>query len=383
MALKTKIRKLYVAEEVTFSTDPSSSGASYLYVKADSDLLSMAADMVESGVQNDRLVGAAPVPARAKLGITFRVPLRASGTPSAPPSTPAIAPEADLILKNAIGTVTRGQSTTAATGGTTTSIAVTASAGFVVGGLVYVVNGALPTDKLRFVSAIPDGTHITVDTPLSAPVTTGNIIAANYYTPADSGMKSLAIVAVVDSALYTLLGCRPTGLKINGLGVIERPMVEVTYEADTYTTSAKGSLPAADDRFPSVVSQVMKGAPCFVGGALTQVAGFDFDFGLKSEWLESTEAANGRQGWEMTDRAPKGSFQALWANTYLTDLLAGSAKGVGIAVGPQTSGWGIWAPSCNYIQHANEDRNGLLMSKVEFGVYDPPTTQAELVLSVF
>jgi len=378
MAEKTKIRSLYVAEEATFATDPDATGATYKYLLAEVDIPKLGVDLIEATVQNDKLVKTRPDVGPQKVAFGLKIPLKASGTPSAPPSTPAIAPEADLLLKHILGTVTRGQSSAVTAGGVGATVNVTSSAGFVVGGLVR----ASQDGKLYIVATIPNGTSVTLSPAPGSNITSGNLIAANYYTPADTGHKTLAFHTKVGTVAVTLLGCRCTSAKVSGLGANQRPVLDLSFEGDSFAVGAKASLPAADSSFSAVRSPIVKGAPCWLAGVATPVRDVELDFGVTSAFLDSTEATNGRGSFEVTDRAPKGAFTAYYASGFLTDLLAGTAKTIGFGCGDASTGFGFFVPVGQWLSADLADAEGALAQKVEFAAFDNGSA-AELVVSVF
>lgn len=383
MALKTQIRKLYVAEETTYGVDPSASGSLYAYLHGEAGLPKFGNEVHKFPAQNDRLAPSAPVIGAQKASFDLKIPLRASGTPSAPPSTPAIAPEVDLLLKHLLGTVTRGQST--AVGGanaSTTNILVTSSTGFVVGMITY----CSALGSFHYVTAVPDGTHVTIAPAAASAPTTGNLVAPNLYTPADTGHKSLAFTTFVDTLELTMLGCHATSGKLSGLGANSIPLLEMAFEADSFSLTAKGSLPAANDLFSAVRPPILKGAPFWIDSTKTVIAGLEFDFGVKGVTLASTEGAQGRSSFEVGDREAKGSIQPYYAAGFLTDFQAGTDRVLAIGWGdgspPTVNGGGIWVPKARFLEPDLEARNDILGQKVRFGAYDNGTG-AEFALSLF
>lgn len=379
MAEKTKLSSTWVAEETVFATDPDATGAAYKYLHCVAGLPKVGNEVIANNLQNDRLVMSKPDIGVQSASFDLEIPLRASGTPSAPPSTPAIASEADLLLKHIMGTVTRGQSSAVSVGGTGATVNVTASAGFIVGGLVF----ATQDSKHYVVKTIPGGTSVTLEPTPASPITSGNLIAGSYYTPADTGHKSLAFVRKVGTVLYTFLGCKLSSPKIEGLGG-PKAVLKCTVEADSYTTSAKASLTAADDLFPAVRAPIVKGAYVWVDGTATLVGGFDIDFGTKVEWLDGvgTGAANNRTGVELVERAIKGSLEPYYAASLLTDMVAATDKRIGFGVGTQSTGFGFYVPVAHWLGHELGDKDGLLSAKMPFQASDNGAL-SEFVLTVF
>lgn len=379
MAEKTKLSSTWIAEETTFATDPDTSGAAYKYLHCVAGLPKVGNEVIANNLQNDRLVASRPDIGVQSASFELEIPLRASGTPSAPPSTPAIASETDLLMKHILGTVTRGQSSAVSAGGTGATVNVTASAGFIVGGLVF----ATVDSKFYVVKTIPNGTSVTLEpTPASA-IVSGNLIAGSYYTPADTGHKSLAFVRKIGTVLYTFLGCKLVGPKIESAPG-QRPVLKCTVEADSFTTTAKASLPAADDLFPAVRTPIVKGASAWIDGTATLVGGIDLDFGTKVDWLAGigTASPTNRTGIEVTAREVKGSISPYYASALLTDFQAATDKRIGFAVGTQSTGFGFYIPVANWLGHELADKDGLLGTSMPWQASDNGAL-SEIVVTVF
>jgi len=278
-----------------------------------------------------------------------------------------------------MGTVTRGQSSTVTAGGTGATVNLTSSAGFIIGATVF----ATADSKLYVVKTIPNGTSVTLEPTPASPITSGNLIAGSYYTPADTGHKSLAFVRQIGAVLYTFLGCKLTNPKIEGLGG-PRAVLKCTVEADSWSTSAKASLPAANDLFPAVKAPIIKGAWFWLDGTATLVSGIDVDFGTNVTWQMGvgTGAANNRTGVELVDRAIKGSVEPYYAASLLTDMAAATDKRMGFAVGTQSTGFGFYVPVGHWLGHDLGDKDGLLSAKMAWQASDNGSS-SEFVLTVF
>lgn len=376
---KVKIRSLYVCQESSFGVDPSASGSLFTYLHAvDASMPKVSQTIIPGNYQNESMTQSLDEVAEQKSSLTFKLPLRASGTPGT--SGAAIAGEADLILQSLFGTVTRG-SGTAVSGGnaSTTNIVVTSSAGFTKYMMVY----CTATSEMRYVSAIPDGTHVTLNAALASAPTTGNLVASCLFTPALTGHKSLAFNVKVGTTEYTLLGGKIDSAKLTGMIATGRPLLELGFSFDSYSATTKASLPAPDDLFPSVRPAILKGCPFFKDAAQTQVAGLDLDFGYKFAFTPATDGVQGRQGMEKVDGAPKGTIEPYFASAFLSDLQNPNARAFAMCVGNQNNGWGFVAPICQLLDHELQAKNEQLAHKLPFAVKDNGNGAAELALSVF
>jgi hypothetical protein len=371
---KVKIRSLYVAQESTFGTDPSVSGALYKYLHAEAEMPKFGYELVANTLQNDRLVASPPDIGVQKASLALKVPLRGSGTPAGN-ATSAIAAELDEILTAIFGTVTRGQGSTVTAAWCGRDGQRHRSAGFLVGGVVW----ASQTETVRR-AVEAERTSVTVAPTPGTPITTGRCTRELLHACGQRA-RFPAFHAKVGGVAVTLLGGRVTAAKISGMKGGEKPMLEVGFEFDSWNTTAKGSLPAADDRFPTVRAPIVKGGLAVVDTSTLLVAGVDVDLGVKTAYVESTEAAQGRSGFEVVDREIKGSFEPYYASQLMTDLAAGTDKGVGFATPSQTNGFGFYLPKARWLDHELDDRSGVLGVKLPFGAFDNGSS-AEFVFTV-
>lgn len=387
MGKKTGLRRLYVCEEATFNTDPSASGALYTYVHAaDLSLLTAGLDVIPNSLISQKFSTGMPDIGLQKGGFTFKVPIRASGTVPSAGATPT-APEVDTLLKNALGTVSRtATAATVAVGNaspTNIQIQTQTSAGWAVGMAVMHSGTA---NVVRYVTAVPDSTHITVNATFGSTPTTGTLIPPNYYTPATSGHKSLAFVVGIDDVLWLFLGCKVTA-KIGSAEVGNRAYLEFTVEASSYQVGVtKASLPAAVDLFPNVRSPILKGAVAYLGATSELVRSFAFDPGVKSEFYADATVASGRSGFEVTDMQPKGEIESWYAASHLTTMAAGSTVAVffGVNNTGQSYGWGCWTGTGLVTDVAQSEASGQLGEKLTFDVIDSnSTTVADFGISIF
>lgn len=378
MAEKTRVRALYIAEEAQFGVDPDPDGSDYVYVQADADLPQITHEIIESTLQNPKLAHEPPDIGPMKASMAVKVPLK--GTGQAGIAAPALAPETDLFLKQILGGVMRGQGSAVGGGNASaTNVLVTSSAGFRVGCMVF----CTALSEWRRCSAIPDGTHVTVAPAFTAPPAAGNLLTGSIYYPVDNGHKTLAMIARVGNLYVRFLGGKGQG-KLAGIGPRGRPTLEIAYEFDSFAIIAKpAALPDPVNRFPNVLSPIVKGAPFFYGDVEKLVTDLEFDFGIKAEFLESTYGTGNtvRHGMEVVDREPTGSFTPYYAGNYLDDLGGGQRRAIAFAAGGALNGFGFSAPRGQVKDHQLTDQKGVLASKVPFGVYDNDV-EDEFVLTV-
>jgi hypothetical protein len=364
-AKKWKIAKLYGMQETTFRTDPDATGAAYKFLKSMTDATwQPSADVVERPAMTGDLTRQPHVMGAKSGKLAFKLEMKGSGT-AAGSAVAAIASESSPFLEACLGTVTRGTGVLTGVGSTTTSIVVTSSSNFSVGMLVS-ING-----EARFVTAIPDGTHLTVDHALSgAPLTGVTVYASSRFTRANTGHKSMAFVAIRDGIEYTLLGCKGT-VKLEGTTAKGTAVLHFELDVATWTATAKGSLPStALAGVTAVKAPIVKGSPFALSGTTRLISGLDFDPGQSFVWQETTEDADAKSGFELVDAQPKGSFKSYYNSDQLSDFVAGNAKSIALTVGDQPTGWGIYVPALQYMSTALEDANGLVMESLPFSVND-------------
>jgi hypothetical protein len=379
-----KLSALFQMPEVTFATDPDSDGSDYKHIKAHPDMTFTPMQTVidRPGLTND-LARQKHVMGAKGGTLNFKLEVKGSGTPAAT-GTPAIAPEADALLTAIMGTVTRGTGTTIASTSTTTVLECTSAAGLSVGMMITVNCGATYGYVSRFVSAIATNS-VTVHRAFPAiPANGAAVHASNKYTRANTGHGSMAFVAIRGTIIYTLLGCKlaENGAKLSGFGPNGTAMLDLTFDVTDWNTTAKASLPAtALTGITATVAPVIKGACFDIDGTEAFIYGFDFDFGLKFAFHDSTCAQGPGQpdsinaGLQLVESAPKGSVKAYYRAATMTDFSAGTERQLGVvspggSIGNQ---WGLYVPKVQLAQPAQEDHNGMVGEGFGFMVNDNGT----------
>lgn len=384
-AKKWKLSRLYGKTETTFGTDPSSNGALYTYLKTVGDMtFEPAVDVVERPGRLDDLTRLPHVMGQKGGTLSFKLELKGSGT--AADAIASVAAEADPILESAFGTVTRGTGSAITTGATTTSLPVTSAAGMSKYMMVMVDCGATHGFVPRFITNIVTNT-LTVDRALPAiPANSAKVIASTRYTRANSGHKSLALVAERDAVLYTFLGCKVDSLKLGGISARGTALLDVQCSVSDWNTTAKGSLPVAMAASVNTTkAPVVKGTCFAVAGTEELMYSADLDMGLSFAFQDATCALGTSQpdsanaGMELVDASPKGTIKSYYKAQHMTDFIAGTENSLAVATwaGSTAAGtgnaWGFYIPKAQWGQVSQEEHDGMVGESLPFMVNDNGT----------
>lgn len=381
-AKKWKLSRLYGKTETTFGTDPDTDGSDYTFLKTVGDVtFEPLIDAVERPGQVNDLTRQPHVMGQKGGTLSFKLELKGSGT--AADGIASVAAEADPILESAFGTVTRGTGSTITTGASTTSLPLASAAGMSKYMMVIVDCGATHGFVPRFITAIVTNT-LTLDRALPAtPANGAKVIASTRYTRANSGHKSLALVAERDAVLYTFLGCKVDSLKLSGISARGTALLDVQCSASDWTTTAKASLPTPMAATANTTkAPVVKGACFAVAGTEELMYSAELDMGLTFSFQDATCALGTGQpdsanaGMELVDAAPKGVVKSYYKAQHMTDLVAGTENSLAVATWAGTSAagsanaWGFYVPKAQWGQVTPEDHDGMYGESLPFMVND-------------
>jgi hypothetical protein len=364
---KWKLSKFFVAQEATFNLDPDATGAAYKFVKdTGGATFQPSVDIVERPGYTGSLTRQPHVIGPKGGKLQLKLELKASGTPAG--GAPAIASESSPLLEASLGTVVRGTGSTIAAGTTTSALTVTSAAGFSKYMLIS-VNG-----ETRFITAIA-GSVLTLDRALvnGVPANGTTVYASSLFKRANTGHKSVSIVAYRDGVEYTFTGCYVKS-KIAGISPKGTAIVEFDIEVGSWTATTKNAsaLPAALPlpAISAVKAPVVKGATLALSAAARTISALAFDPGQTFAFIETTSDVDNKGGMELTDSKPMGSFKPYYNSDQIPDLLAGTSKTLAFSAGDQTNGWGLYVPGMQYTDDKFENAGGLIAESINFAVND-------------
>lgn len=305
------MRTLYVAEETTFSVDPSPTGSSYTALPARDITFTPTQTAIDRPAQGNVLVPISGVRGAKSGTLSFKLALHGTGQ-GAGEDEEAKAPEFGPCLESATGTQRLGKGT-ATTGTWTANGGAVADASGIVEGDLVMIGG-----EVRQVTT-KTANSITLNRPLSAvPAASTVVYAAANYAAADTGHKSLTFVANIGDQQWTLTGCKGTWA-IEGVNPDGVPLLNFTFQVDNYTRTTKAALPPLyAGNLPK--GPVVLGAELAWGTTSTPASEFAFNAVVTVEPVPSIASPTGRSSYEVTARAPAGSYKTVYSNALETDF---------------------------------------------------------------
>lgn len=388
VAAKMKLSELFHALDTSFGVEVDADGSDYLHLGCMGDMsFQPMVDVITREAQVNDLTRQPHVMGPKKGTLTFKLYLKASGLAAA--VTAAAASESDKILQSLLGTVVRGTTDVVQAGTTATVVNVVSGAHFSKGMAVRVTK-ADGTYVTRIVASISSNA-LTLDRSAGTIPVTGSVIyASSRYTRANTGHTSLSFVGYRDGIEYTFRGCNVSA-KLTGVTARGSAILDVTANAADWSVTTKygSSLPSAVlTGITAVRAPSIKGAPIAIGGVEEAVYSFDFDFGCKFEFKETT-AGGGYEGgdgvvagMELVDSTPGGAFKVYFAASHLTDFLAGTQRSLVVSSGDHLTGWALYIPNAQYTDTKLEDTRGMVGENIPFMVNDNGA-DPEFYLSIF
>jgi hypothetical protein len=314
------LKQLWVAQEATFSTDPSADGSGYTALHAQDIAFAPSQLHIDRPLQNHKLTKLPGVIGAKGGTLTFKMEVRGTGT-AAGNSTVANGGELHLLLSSSCGSVTAGIGTTCSAGWTSTVGAVASAAGIQIGDNIM-INGEIRRVQNKATNTLTLDLALTTTPALSDVVYVG----ANY-KPADESHTSLSFVLKQGGNVWVVMGCKGN-VTLEGVSAAGRPLLSFNMQVDEWvetSTSVKSALPTLNPylypKGPTVLGCTLQ-----YGTATLAVSEFAFDVGNAIEATPATEGSQGRSNFVVTDRNTVGSLKPLWAISKVADFVSGSAK---------------------------------------------------------
>lgn len=320
----SKRKSVYIASEAEFSVDPDADGSSYRFVHAsDAAPAPSYGEAIQRTIQDNTLNDPGILPGAQGGTVAFKTEVRGPGEDAAAgDGDTAVHGEMGLSIAKILGGVSLGAGTTFAAGWTTASGDVASAAGFAVGSVIYRVRASGRVEARPITVKVSN--TITVEPAWSeAPAEDDGCYAMANYAVADSGHGTESIVVKGDGQEHLFTGCMGD-LTIEALTARGHPRFAFSYVVDDVDhESAKASLPAADDDYPA--GPIVKRAPCWIDGTLTDITEFTFALGNDRQPKLSTAGEQGRAGWVVVGQGRSATFKAYYA-TGLIDLYLNATK---------------------------------------------------------
>ena len=318
-APRERKRQIHFMAESTYATDPDSDGSSYLYCPAEGITYEEQTEILETAYSTGR-----NFPTEGEVGaqghtVTFSAPLigLASAVGNGVNASTVTDDWLDVLLTSIFGaqSTTEGESVT---GSTTSSLTTADSAWAAVQNLVPVHIASVPAAAERTqwsqIQTSAGGSTTLAPTLQASPGNGAVAYGCKQYRVDDDGGSSLALVLTDDALVYTFLGGRVTSFRIT-MEHKQRAMAQVTIQFDRRSLdTGKTQLPAAARMTTTPVKAFR--SPVFFGNDRYATRMVEIDFGLTSAEVQSTEATNGRGGYELISIAPTVTIEPLRSNTY-------------------------------------------------------------------
>ena len=234
----------------------------------------------------------------------------------------------------------------------------------------HVTGSATPWTIDRNWDDVPGGSEVLYGTRQWSPNDTG-------------GGDSLACYVQIDGTAYTLLGGRPTALKITmAAGQIARLAVSIQF--DSKTRGAKGTE-------PTIASSTIAGLPIkgmlsgFIWNDLTATGGSDFtarqvelDFGLAADVRSSIAGAQGRANIEVISANPTITVDPIHADLWEDEFRADPPTprevmisfGAGTLAGGRVNTCAFYAAAAEITAAGDADDNGRIRKQITARVVD-------------
>lgn len=269
--------------------------------------------------------------------------------------------------------------TSGATAGSSVNLAVASSTGFAVGDLLNIGTATtlVGEEGNVSVSAVPDGTHITVTTLVANKLNGDTVERVSAAIP-----LSLEIQDAEKS--YRMRGARGNAKIMCKVG--EPAMIDFTFSGgvETVTDSFTAFAPTFGSKTPpAFFSAGLNLGGAYSGATFTSI---EFDTANVLGPRESGNSSTGILSTLITNREPKGKFdpesvtEATYA--YWTKLLASTGASLSVAVGSTSKNRvTITSPAIVLDQIADEERTGISTYGVGFTCTTTGTGEDELVIT--
>lgn len=323
---RTRRRRVYLAAEGTYETDPSASGSGYLWVPATSvgELVDKHG-LEETNYNTGRNWGTRFEPLVDGAELELEVPMIGLATAANDGVAPPANDWLDLFLTHIFGTQASLTGDGAGSGSTTTNLVTDGQVAYATQDLLAVFQGGLAVNRTQWVvvtsAASPNfGVAPTME---QAVTTAGVAFGSKIYRPDSDGGATIACVYVDDDLTYTLLGGRVTSFSIKGdTNRAIRAKLGIRFSTKTLDGS-KSSLPNVGAG-PAVTALKCFGSPVYFNNVNYATAGWELDFGLETAVVPATSGGNGRAGDELITLAP-----VLTIHPLRTDAIVNLKRGSG------------------------------------------------------
>ncbi len=363
-----------IETESTEGTYVAPSGATVYLQVLDGIDITPSRELIDRQLIDDSIGKEAPRMGTKSVTATIPVEFRAHGTAGS-------APDFDLLLKGALGTVRNSATATAKnTSHSSTVIQIEDAdiAKYAVGDCVLVKESG--EYDIRPISAVATGVgtaSITFPFALAggAPANTVAIEAFRTYYPANTGHPSLSVSAYWGNTIrQALLGGKVNSMSLENFTAGQVASLNFGLEGINFTQidGAAPHTPSYDAGLPPIILQ----ACVYRNGTTMELPSFSLQLTNELGFMTSTCSANGRTSGRVVSREITGTINPYTDDTAVTrfdDWVAGTtfslfayAYNPTATAGQFEDAVAIWMPNCIATEFKIADQDGVLVDEIGF-----------------
>lgn len=364
---------LAIETEVTEGTYVAPSGTGVYCQTLEGLDFTPAREVIDRALLDDSIGKETPRMGMKSASGSIPVEFRANGTAGA-------APDFDLLLKGALGTVRNGTATTAKNTSHSTTVINIEDADiskYAVGDCVLVKQSA--TYEIRPITAVDStggAANITLGFALSgAPANTVGLEAFRTYYPSNTAHPALSISTYWGNTIrQALLGAKVTSMSLENYSAGQVASLNFGVEALNFTQidGAAPHTPAFDAGLPPIILQ----ACVYRNGTAMELPSFSLNLANTLAFMTSTCSSSGRTKGRVTSREITGTINPYMDDTSVArfdDWVAGTTFSLLAYAYNPTSTTGefedavaIWMPNCVATEFKVADQDGVLVEEIGF-----------------
>jgi hypothetical protein len=374
-----KVTLLIASETGGYGVDPSANGSGYVAARVfggTTPMLKRTRPPLETDYATGRNAPTAHDVGPDGAELQFETPLMGFATSKTAGQAAPANDWQDILWDSAFGANTNYAGMAVTSSGNTELTTGTSTA--TTQDLLCVQDAAVNSTRAQWRQATTSASPYTIDHAWDAnPTATAVAYGIKMWRLLDStgGGYSIAAYYVLDGTPYTLLGGRPTALKII-MAAGKQVRCQWTVKFDNCTQTSKASAPVVSAWTGTPIVGDL--ASVEWGGTAYDAKELELDFALQASDQESVQGTNGRANIEVLGSAPVVTLSPLFATSWDTDYHAGTTRSVGIRFGSGvlTSGalntCGFFAQLGQIIQAPElQDDNARVRQSVRIAARDP------------
>lgn len=383
-------RRLYVAAESTFATEPSADGSGYSWIPAVlelGELQSQLQQIRQDYISDAQIPSFAPIAGQDGWQFDFKVPLIGLSADAADEGSPPADDWLDILLTHLFGTQAAVQGQGVGAGSTTSDLVLDADS-YSEGDMLAVFDTAASLTPNRvqwcYLDADDgDGTYTPAPDFSEAPADATSIAyGSNIYRVNPEYTGSLAFIYAQDTDEHQLLGGRCTAASINLDAAGGIWTLSLTFQGDRMTVANQGTYSAETNPGGSaalITNTPVKGTGSpiwFNNTSLSSVSSVTIDLGVQAGHVASTEGQEGRGAANLYTMDPTITVTPLYSSTSTNyqrnitqgELMIQMGKGQNGATAGTVDSLAFYVRNAVCTSVSQQDDNGKLRQSLEFKV---------------